>query len=332
MKPLIPARGQLSPADRPRQKPRCVAKGGVAGYIAKMVEIEKRAEQFMGSLQQTICSALSAADGKATFVSDVWRHPVGGGGDSRVLSNGDLFEKAGVNVSAVSSHFKPEFAASLPGEGTEFFATGISLVLHPQNPYVPTVHANFRCIRRGSARWFGGGADLTPYYPERDDVVHFHQTFKTACDAHDASYYPRFKKWCDEYFYLPHRHETRGVGGIFFDYLQTDAERDFAFLQTAGLAFVDAYLPIALRRRSQSFGDRERQFQLQRRGRYAEFNLLYDRGTIFGLKTDGRVESILMSLPPLTRWDYNVSYPAESREAELGNWLKPQDWLGLKGS
>jgi coproporphyrinogen III oxidase len=191
------------------------------------------------------------------------------------------------------------------------------------------VHANFRCLRRGWALWFGGGSDLTPYYPEREDVVHFHRAWKDVCDRHDPAFYARFKKWCDEYFFLPHRQETRGVGGIFFDYLQRDNDKDFAFVRDAGDAFLDAYLPIVRRRRELPFGERERNFQLLRRGRYVEFNLLYDRGTTFGLKTDGRVESILMSLPPLVRWEYDPRFSPGSREALLAGWLKPQDWLQL---
>jgi coproporphyrinogen III oxidase len=226
----------------------------------------------------------------------------------------------------VHGELKPDFAATLPGDGLAFFATGVSLVLHPKSPRVPTVHANFRCLQRGSALWFGGGADLTPYYPEREDVEHFHRTWKAACDRHDPAHYPRFKKWCDEYFYLPHRGETRGVGGIFFDQLQGGA-RDFAFVRDAGDAFLEAYLPIARRRKHDAWSERERQFQLLRRGRYVEFNLLFDRGTVFGLKTDGRVESILMSLPPLVRWEYDAQFESGSREADLPNWLKPRDWL-----
>jgi coproporphyrinogen III oxidase len=278
-------------------------------------------------LQDRICSALDAEDGAARFREDAWQRPGGGGGRSRVLAGGALFEKAGVNFSEVHGELKPDFARSLPGDGLAFYATGVSLVLHPQSPMVPTVHANFRHLRRGSASWFGGGADLTPYYPEREDVVHFHRTLKGACDRHDPSFYPRFKAEADAYFYLPHRGETRGVGGIFFDYLQRHPERDLAFVADAGAAFLEAYLPIARRRREAPWGERERQFQLLRRGRYVEFNLLYDRGTVFGLKTDGRTESILMSLPPLVRWEYDAQPEPGSREADLANWLKPQDWL-----
>ena len=292
------------------------------------MSIEERFADYAAELQTVICDALATEDGKAHFVTDVWERAEGGGGTSRVLADGNVFEKAGVNVSRVFGALKPDFAAQLPGDGLEFFATGISLVIHPQNPYVPAVHANFRCLRRGATTWFGGGADLTPYYPERVDVEHFHRTWQTVCDRHDATYYARWKKWCDEYFFLPHRQETRGIGGIFFDQLKSgDAERDFAFVTDCGRQFVAAYLPIVQRNRGHAFGERERLFQLRRRGRYAEFNLLYDRGTIFGLRTNGRIESILMSLPPLTRWDYDVAYEPGSREAALLDWLRPQDWI-----
>jgi coproporphyrinogen III oxidase len=292
------------------------------------VTVEERADEFFRELQDRICAALEAEDGAARFRADAWQRPGGGGGLSRVMAGGALFEKAGVNTSSVRGVFKPEFAASMPGDGLDFFACGISLVLHPLSPRVPTVHANFRCLRRGGARWFGGGADLTPYYPVREDVLHFHRTWKTVCDRHDAGYYPRFKKWCDEYFYLPHRGETRGVGGLFFDQLMSDPERDLAFVRDLGSAFLEAYLPIARRRHGDAYGERERSFQLLRRGRYVEFNLLYDRGTTFGLKTDGRTESILMSLPPLVRWEYDAQHPPGSPEAALADWLKPRDWLG----
>ena len=292
-----------------------------------MMELEAEAQAFFESIQSRICDALDAEDGQASFARDAWQRSGGGGGLTRVIAGGAVFEKGGVNTSAVHGQLKPDFAATLPGDGLDFFATGISLVLHPQNPRVPTVHANFRCLRRGSARWFGGGADLTPYYPQREDVVHFHRTWKAACDRHDAAYYPKFKQWCDDYFYLPHRQETRGVGGIFFDQLCSNEARDFAFVKDVAESFLTAYLPIVQRHRHDAFGDRERQFQLLRRGRYVEFNLLHDRGTVFGLKTDGRVESILMSLPPLARWEYDARFAAGSEEADLVNWLKPNDWL-----
>jgi len=292
------------------------------------MDVAAEAQAFFEALQTRICDALEAEDGGGRFRNDRWQRAGGGGGLTRVLAEGALFEKAGVNTSAVHGELRPDFAATLPGDGLAFFATGISLVLHPKSPRIPTVHANFRCLARGQALWFGGGADLTPYYPEREDVEHFHRTWKSVCDRHDPSYYARFKKWCDDYFYLPHRGETRGIGGIFFDQLQGDRARDFAFVRDAGDAFVEAYLPIVHRRKLDGWGERERQFQLLRRGRYVEFNLLYDRGTTFGLKTDGRTESILMSLPPLVRWEYDARFEAGSREADLPNWLKPRDWLG----
>ena len=286
-----------------------------------------RAAAEVRGLQDRICQALQDLDGQATFRSDEWQRPGGGGGRSMVLEDGAVFEKAGVNTSIVYGTMQPDFAATLPGDGLAFYATGISLVLHPRNPHIPTTHANFRYLRRGSASWFGGGADLTPYYPIHEDVLHFHQTLKDACDRHDPGYYPRFKAWCDEYFFLKHRGETRGVGGLFFDYLRGDPEQTFAFWRDAGAAFIPAYLPIAARRRDVPYGERERRFQLYRRGRYVEFNLLYDRGTVFGLKTDGRVESILMSLPPLCRWDYDYRPEPGSPEATLYDYLRPRDWL-----
>jgi coproporphyrinogen III oxidase len=218
----------------------------------------------------------------------------------------------------------------LPAEGREFRATGVSLVLHPTSPMVPTTHANFRYLEKGDKAWFGGGADLTPYYLQREDAVHFHRTLKAACDAHaPIGDYPRFKKWCDEYFFLPNRNETRGVGGIFYDYLEGDGdlEATFAFARDAGRSFVPAYAPIVERRRDEPWGEAERTWQLIRRGRYVEFNLIYDRGTIFGLKTEGRTESILMSLPPMVSWVYDHVPAPGSREAELVAALRPQDWL-----
>ena len=291
------------------------------------MEMQAEAQAFFEGLQTRICDGLEAEDGSGRFQHDAWQRPGGGGGLSRVLVDGAVFEKAGVNFSSVHGELKPDFAASLPGDGLAFFACGVSLVLHPKSPRVPTVHANFRCLRRGATLWFGGGADLTPYYPEREDVVHFHRTWKTVCDRHDVAFYPRFKKWCDEYFYLPHRGETRGVGGLFFDQLPSE---HFAFVRDAADAFLEAYVPIVARRKQEGWGERERQFQLLRRGRYVEFNLLYDRGTVFGLKTDGRTESILMSLPPLVRWEYDAQPPAGSDEAALADWLRPRDWLDEK--
>ncbi|MFO0573604.1 MAG: oxygen-dependent coproporphyrinogen oxidase [Polyangia bacterium] len=295
-------------------------------------------------LQDEICAALEALEQAAgspvRFRRDRWERAGGGGGVSAVLADGAVFEKAGVNVSEVFGQLQPDFAATLPGDGNTFYATGISLVIHPRSPYVPTTHANFRFLRRGRAAWFGGGADLTPYYPFLEDAAHFHRVLKDACDRHDPGYYPRFKAWCDDYFFLKHRGETRGIGGLFFDYLPggegasarpasaDELARVQAFWRDCGRAFVPAYVPIVERRHKTPYGERQRQFQLYRRGRYVEFNLLYDRGTVFGLKTDGRVESILMSLPPLVRWEYGYQPPPGSEEAELAGFLKPRDWLG----
>jgi coproporphyrinogen III oxidase len=289
-----------------------------------------RAVAYLRDLQDRICVGLEQADGQARFREDSWDRPGGGGGRSRVLIEGGVFEKAGVNFSEVFGQMSPEFAAQLPGEGLDFTAAGVSLVLHPRNPFVPTVHANFRFLTKGSKQWFGGGADLTPYYPYREDAIHFHRTWKTVCTRHGPPVdYPRFKKWCDEYFFLAHRQEARGVGGIFFDYLEGDFDPLFAFVQDCGDHFLDAYVPIVSRRKNERSTDEQRSFQEFRRGRYVEFNLIYDRGTIFGLKTGGRTESILMSLPPVVRWRYDYHPQPGSREAELYEFLKPRDWAEL---
>jgi coproporphyrinogen III oxidase len=298
--------------------------------------LRQRAHDFFLSLQDEICRGLERLDGKASFQEDRWEREGGGGGRTRVIQDGRIFEKGGVNFSAVHGQMPEKLIRQMNGdsENRAFYATGVSLVLHPQNPMTPTVHANFRYIEQSSSAWFGGGADLTPYYPYREDAEHFHRTLKAACDAHSPDYYPRYKKWCDEYFFLPHRNETRGVSGIFFDYLKgdgTDLEAIFAFVQTAGKAFLPAYLPIAERRHAEPYTERERTFQLIRRGRYVEFNLVYDRGTVFGLETRGRTESILMSLPPLARWEYDYRPEPGSREAQALEFFKPHDWLGLDG-
>src|SRR5687768_8235316 len=288
---------------------------------------QQRAGDYFRGLQDRICSSLEAVDG-TRFREDAWSREGGGGGRTRVMEAGGLFEKAGVNFSSVSGDLPEEFAQRIPrGTGTAFFATGISLVLHPASPMVPTVHANFRYLEKGDAAWFGGGMDLTPYYPQAEDAVHFHRTIKAACDAHDADHYPRFKKWCDEYFFLKHRGETRGIGGIFFDYLEGDREKNFAFVSDLGAKFLDAYVPIAKRRMGEPYDVRQRDFQLYRRGRYVEFNLLYDRGTIFGLETRGRTESILMSLPPLVRWVYDFKAEPGSREEQSLEFFKPREWV-----
>jgi coproporphyrinogen III oxidase len=293
----------------------------------------ERASALFQDLQADICRRLETLDGAARFGSDRWERPAGGGGVARVLEGGRVFEKAGVNWSRVDGELPEEMAAQMPGEGRRFQATGVSLVIHPRSPMVPTTHANFRMIEKGDRAWFGGGGDLTPYYLWREDAVHFHRTWSDACAPHaPIGDYPRFKAWCDEYFFLAHRGESRGIGGIFFDWLGArdgyDLERVFAFVGDAGRAFLPAYVPIALRRAGEPYGDDERRWQLRRRGRYVEFNLLYDRGTVFGLKTGGRTESILMSLPPEVRWDYDVTPAPGSREAELVAALTTKtDWL-----
>ncbi len=289
--------------------------------------LQDRAADYFRDLQDRICSGLADVDGGAGFREDVWQRPGGGGGRSRVLENGGVFEKAGVNFSLVHGSMSPEFAAQVPGEGVDFVATGISLVLHPRNPNVPTVHANFRFLTKGDKQWFGGGADLTPYYPFREDATHFHRTWKATCDRHPPPVdHAKFKAWCDDYFFLPHRNEPRGIGGIFFDYLDAADGAIFAFVRDCGDRFLDAYLPIVRRREALPYGETERRFQEYRRGRYVEFNLIYDRGTLFGLKTGGRIESILMSLPPLVRWEYDYHPAPGSREAELYEMLTPRDW------
>ena len=306
-----------------------------------MSDLFDRAAKFFQELQTDICAALADTDGASTFGADAWQRPGGGGGVARVLEGGAVFEKAGVNWSSVEGELPAELADHMPGQGRTFRAAGISLVIHPRSPLVPTTHANFRCLTKGDALWFGGGADLTPYYLYAEDAIHFHQTLADACDAHPGvADYDRFKAWCDDYFFLPHRQETRGVGGVFFDYLGAKPQKDeplpasedvFAFVQAIGRAFVSAYRPIVERRNVEPYGDLERTWQLRRRGRYVEFNLIYDRGTLFGLKTNGRVESILMSLPPQVRWDYDVMATPGSREAELLSHLRPIDWLKRRG-
>lgn len=316
----------------------------------------ERFKTWVQSLQDEICQGLEQLDGKAKFQEDAWTREEGGGGRSRVMRDGNVFEQGGVNFSEVwGKQLPPSILAQRPeAAGHEFYATGTSMVLHPRNPYIPTVHLNYRYFEAGPVWWFGGGADLTPYYPFREDATHFHRTLKGACDLHHGEYYPVFKRWCDEYFYLKHRGETRGVGGLFFDYQdgrgslyrgpdhqgpaalydrnlgtlpQRTWEEIFQFVQACGHSFLPSYLPIAEKRQDTPYGDRERQFQLYRRGRYVEFNLVYDRGTIFGLQTNGRTESILMSLPPLVRWEYSYQPEPGTPEAELYDvFLKPQAW------
>jgi coproporphyrinogen III oxidase len=291
--------------------------------------------QYLGSLQDRITQWVESADTQK-FRRDPWVRPEGGGGESRVLTEGGLFERAGVSFSHVFGDKLPASASNArPGlGGAPFEAMGVSLVFHPRNPYVPTTHANVRFISASPAGqapvwWFGGGFDLTPYYPFDADVLHWHRTARDACAGLGPEAYPRYKAWCDKYFFLPHRNETRGVGGLFFDDL---AEPDFAtafrFLQSVGDHFLAAYTPIADLRQHTPYGTREREFQLYRRGRYVEFNLVYDRGTLFGLQSRGRTESILMSMPPLARWEYDYQPAAGSPEARLySDFLRPRDFL-----
>lgn len=292
-----------------------------------MEPLRQRAAAYFKDLQSRICAGIEEVDGRARFHNDEWQRPGGGGGLTRVLTDGAVIEKGGVNFSEVWGELSEDFARQIPGEGRNFSAAGISLVLHPRNPFVPTVHANFRFLTKGERQWFGGGADLTPYYPFREDVIHFHKVWKQACDKHaEVVSYKKVKEWCDEYFFLAHRNEPRGVGGIFFDYLEGDLEKTFAFVRDAGDSFLNAYLPIARRRKDEKYTPEHRAWQEFRRGRYVEFNLIYDRGTLFGLKTGGRTESILMSLPPTVRWLYDYQPTAGSREAELYDYLRPRDW------
>jgi coproporphyrinogen III oxidase len=295
--------------------------------------------RYLTSLQNRICAELETLDGEATFMRDAWQRPGGGGGESRVLADGGVFEQAGVSFSHVFGKEMPPSATKNRPElaGKAFQAAGVSLVLHPRNPYVPTTHANFRFFTAGQRKpvwWFGGGFDLTPYYPFHEDVVHWHTVAKSVCDPFGEDLYPRYKKWCDDYFYLKHRAETRGVGGLFFDDVNEPGfEKSFAFVRAVGDAYLRAYKPIVERRVTHRYGERQREFQQYRRGRYVEFNLLYDRGTLFGLQSGGRTESILMSLPPTVRWRYNWSPEPGSPEEKLyRDYLRPRDWLeGAEG-
>ena len=305
-----------------------------------MREHATEVETYLLDLQDRICAALEAADGGARFIEDAWTRPhsvtdLRGGGRTRVLKDGAVFEQAGVNFSQVEgTRLPPAATAQRPQlAGAAWTALGVSLVLHPRNPYVPTTHLNVRWFeaRPENAEpvwWFGGGFDLTPYYPFDEDVVHWHMVARDLCAPFGADVYANYKKWCDEYFYLKHRDETRGVGGLFFDDLNVwDFERCFAFQRAVGDGFLDAYLPIVEKRKGIQFGEREREFQLYRRGRYVEFNLVYDRGTLFGLQSGGRAESILMSLPPRVRFEYDYTPEVGSPEAKLAEYLKPRDWV-----
>jgi coproporphyrinogen III oxidase len=333
--------------------------------IDQLPATRRSAAQLVARLQERICAgviaveeAIGARSGRApaAFLIDEWSsgaaaHGISGGGSTRVIADGAAFEKGGVNISIVTgAKLPPSVVQQRPElDGHGFFAAGVSVVLHPHNPYAPTAHCNYRYFEaqapdgEPSAWWFGGGSDLTPYYPQLEDVRHFHATLRAACDRHDAAFYPAFKAWCDRYFFLKHRNETRGIGGIFYDYVDASGfgeadqrtpfeqprtfEQMLAFMTDAGNAFPEAYLPLVERHALDPFGERERDFQLVRRGRYVEFNLVYDRGTHFGLQSGGRTESILMSLPPLVRWEYNAVPEAGTAEAELARYLRPRDWF-----
>jgi coproporphyrinogen III oxidase len=323
---------------------------------ASPADARERVRDLLMGLQDRICAGLESADGGGRFQEESWTRPEGGGGRSRVIRDGGLFEQGGVNFSEVEGEQLPPSILNQRPEARDqrWFAIGTSMVLHPRSPWVPTVHLNYRYFQAGPVWWFGGGADLTPYYPFLEDARHFHRTLRTACDGVDERYYRVFKPWCDEYFFLRHRGESRGVGGIFYDYqdpsgvlykgpdpdgpaaaasrgigpVTRDWQSLYELARACGDAFLPSYLPIVEKRRAMPWGDRERQFQLYRRGRYVEFNLVFDRGTIFGLQTRGRTESILMSLPPLVRWEYGYTPEPGSREELLtACFTRPQDWL-----
>jgi coproporphyrinogen III oxidase len=293
---------------------------------------------YIKALQNRITTALAQEDGLALFREDKWQREGGGGGRTRVIENGNVFEKGGVNISEVFGSLPESMQNQLGVSHTDFFACGISLVLHPKNPMVPTVHANFRYFelydddKNVVDQWFGGGLDLTPYYLFEEDATHFHGVCKAACDAHDASFYADYKKKCDAYFWNHHRNEARGIGGLFFDYCRPNEVHDlaswYAFITQMGDAFLDAYLPIVQKRKILPYTEEQRQWQEIRRGRYVEFNLVHDKGTLFGLKTKGRIESILMSLPPTVQWAYDVQPEENSEEAKLITVLKnPITWV-----
>jgi coproporphyrinogen III oxidase len=304
------------------------------GEIPSNDKIEQ-VKAFLLKLQDNICQTLELSDGKARFIEDNWEREQGGGGRTRVMTNGAVIEQGGVNFSHVYGEQMPASATAARPElaGRRFQAMGVSLVIHPHNPYIPTSHANVRFFiaeKDGEEPiwWFGGGFDLTPFFPFKEDVVHWHTVANQLCAPFGEDMYPKYKKWCDDYFYLKHRNETRGVGGLFFDDLNDpDFETAFTFMQAVGNGFIDAYVPIVEKRKLTEYGSMERDFQLYRRGRYVEFNLVYDRGTLFGLQTGGRTESILMSMPPLVRWEYNYVPGEHSAQGKLSAYLSPQDWL-----
>jgi len=300
----------------------------------KQIDLVK---SYLKALQDRVTDSLQTADGVGEFTSDEWSREAGGGGRTMVLRSGQVFEQAGVNFSEVSGDNLPASATAHRPElaGRSYRAMGVSLVMHPINPHVPTSHANVRFFVANKPGqepvwWFGGGFDLTPYYGYQEDCEHWHRTARKACEGFDRDNYASYKKWCDDYFYIKHRREARGIGGLFFDDLsQPDFETAFRFMRSVGDHYLLAYLPIVEKRKHTEFGEREKKFQWYRRGRYVEFNLVYDRGTLFGLQSGGRTESILMSLPPVVNWQYNFSPEAGTAEAELTEYyLQPRDWLG----
>ena len=293
--------------------------------------------KYIQQLQNSLTKAFEQVDGKAVFTEDVWKRPGGGGGQTRIIENGAVFEKGGVNISAVYGDLPKSLQDYFQLKDANFYACGLSLVMHPKNPFVPTVHANWRYfemydkIGKKIDQWFGGGQDLTPYYLFKEDAIHFHTVCKAACDKHNPKLYPEYKKRCDDYFYNTHRNEARGIGGLFFDYLKetkhTSIDDWYRFVTEIGNCFLEAYLPIVNQRKNLSYTQKERDWQAIRRGRYVEFNLVHDKGTLFGLKTNGRTESILMSLPPQAQWKYNHNPKKGSREEKLLAVLKtPVDW------
>ena len=296
----------------------------------------EQVKKYLIDLQQTICSEIELLDGGSVFEQDYWsRDDQRGNGVTCIISNGNVFEKGGVNFSIIRGDKMPKSATALRPEleGRQYTALGVSLVLHPDNPFIPTAHANVRFFvaeeqGKDPIWWFGGGFDLTPYYGFDEDAVHWHETAKKACIPFGEDVYPKYKKWCDDYFYLIHRNEQRGIGGLFFDDLNGDFEKCFDFMKSVGSHFTEAYIPIAKKRMNTSFSEKEKDFQLYRRGRYVEFNLIYDRGTLFGLQSGGRTESILMSLPPKTQWSYQYKIEPGSEEEKLTSYfLKPRDWV-----
>jgi coproporphyrinogen III oxidase len=306
--------------------------------IQQAIAIKQEFVQHIRQLQDTICGALEFEDGKVKFTEDHWQRPGGGGGKSRIIQDGNVFEKAGVNISEVHGEVIRAMREQLQISAAHFFAAGLSLVIHPVNPFVPTVHANFRYFELYDEKmdkidsWFGGGMDLTPFYLFEEDAIHFHRTLQRVCDRYNSEFYPAFKKNCDEYFVNRHRNdETRGIGGIFFDHLREDpfsGDEPFQFIRACSESFLNAYMPIVQRRKHHASNERQKHWQEIRRGRYVEFNLLHDKGTLFGLKTNGKTESILMSLPPTVRFDYNYEpVPGSEEDKLLQVCLHPRDWI-----